>query len=177
MSSILPQASRYANSRHSYSFPRISGFLFDGSQSYDFGNDGEGQTLGGCSVRVHLSSEKYGSIFNLSQANVRRTNVATKLKVTYVKGSFLDVKVQYKACRLALKIYYHSTTELSYLGDDWSDCFYVENITLPNNVFLGFSAMTGDVSDAHEYVCPPGFNLLHLLNGLFFSFTPTVSYP
>lgn len=113
MSSILPQASRYANSRHSYSFPRISGFLFDGSQSYDFGNDGEGQTLGGCSVRVHLSSEKYGSIFNLSQANVRRTNVATKLKVTYVKGSFLDVKVQYKACRLALKIYHKSTTELS----------------------------------------------------------------
>jgi len=37
------------------------------------------------------------------------------------------------------------------LGDDWTDCFYVEKVNLPTNPFLGFSAMTGDVSDAHEY--------------------------
>jgi hypothetical protein len=38
----------------------------------------------------------------LLQANVRRTNVATKLKVTYVKGEILDVKMQYKACEPSL---------------------------------------------------------------------------
>jgi hypothetical protein len=36
----------------------------------------------------------------VAQVNFRRTNVATKLKVTYVKDSFLDVKIQYKACQL-----------------------------------------------------------------------------
>ncbi|KAJ3576555.1 hypothetical protein NP233_g339 [Leucocoprinus birnbaumii] len=106
----------YANARHPYSFPRLSGFLFDGSTSYDFANDGEGQTIGACS------------------ANVRRTNVATKLKITYVKSELLDVKVQYKA------------------WDDWSDCFRFENITLLVNPFIGLSAMTGDVSDAHDII-------------------------
>ena len=38
-----------------------------------------------------------------------------------------------------------------YLGDDWTDCFYIPKISLPPNPFLGFTAMTGDVSDAHEY--------------------------
>jgi hypothetical protein len=35
-------------------------------------------------------------------------------------------------------------------GDDWTDCFYVEGAKLPESPYLGFSAMTGDVSDAHE---------------------------
>jgi len=46
----------------------------------------------------------------------------------------IQVKVQYKA------------------WDDWTDCFTIEKLELPANPFLGFSAMTGDVSDAHEYV-------------------------
>lgn len=106
----------YANARHAYSFPRISGFLFDGSVTYDFGNDGDGQAAGACT------------------ANVRRTNMATKLKVTYIKGEYLDVKVQYKA------------------WDEWSDCFRLENVTLPTNPFIGLTAMTGDVSDAHDII-------------------------
>lgn len=36
-------------------------------------------------------------------------------------------------------------------GDDWSDCFTLKDISLPTNPFIGFSAMTGDVTDAHEY--------------------------
>jgi len=41
-------------------------------------------------------------------------------------------------------------------GDEWSDCFRLENVTLPTNPFIGLTAMTGDVSDAHEYVpCKP----------------------
>jgi len=36
-------------------------------------------------------------------------------------------------------------------GDDWSDCFTLTDISLPTNPFIGLSAMTGDVTDAHEY--------------------------
>ncbi|KAF9563007.1 hypothetical protein CPC08DRAFT_794567 [Agrocybe pediades] len=114
----------YSNARHSYSFPRIVGMLGDGKTKYDFGNDGDGQEIGACS------------------ANFRRTNVATKLKVTYVKKSFLDVKIQYKA------------------WDDWTDCFRVENLELPPNPFLGFSAMTGDVSDAHDIISVTSYSAI-----------------
>jgi len=106
----------YANARHPYSFPRITAMMGDGKTSYDYGNDGEGQSIGACS------------------ANFRRTNVATKLKITYLKDTFLDVKIQYKA------------------WDDWSDCFYIDKISLPVGPFLGFSAMTGDISDAHDII-------------------------
>lgn len=106
----------YANSRHEYSFPRISAMIGDGKTSFDFVRDGDKQVAAACS------------------ANFRRTNVATKLRITYVKGSFLDVKIQYKA------------------WDDWSDCFRIDGITLPVNPYLGFSAMTGDVTDAHDII-------------------------
>jgi len=60
----------YANARHPYSFPRISAMLGNGETAYDYGNDGEGQIVAACS------------------ANVRGTNVATKLRITYVKTCF-----------------------------------------------------------------------------------------
>jgi mannose-binding lectin 2 len=107
----------YANSRqHTYSFPRIVAILGDGKTKYNHANDGDDQAIGACS------------------ANFRRTNVATKLKLTYVKDGFLDVKIQYKA------------------WDDWTDCFFIPKIALPPNPFLGFTAMTGDVSDAHDII-------------------------
>ncbi|TFK74705.1 hypothetical protein BDN72DRAFT_833239 [Pluteus cervinus] len=106
----------YANSRHTYSFPRIGAMLGDGKTSYDVGSDGDAQMLGGCS------------------ANFRRTNVATKLKITYLKEKSLDIKIQYKA------------------WDDWMDCIFVRNFTLPTNPYLGFSALTGDVFDAHDII-------------------------
>jgi mannose-binding lectin 2 len=106
----------YANSRHTYSFPRVSGMIGDGQTSFDFGNDGDGQILGACS------------------ANFRRTNVVTKLKVSYVKATYLAVQIQYKA------------------WDEWTDCFRIENATLPLAPFIGFSALTGDVFDAHDII-------------------------
>ncbi|KAG6824511.1 hypothetical protein H0H93_001960, partial [Arthromyces matolae] len=69
----------YANGRHSYSFPRITAMLGDGNTEYDQANDNEAHSIGGCS------------------ANFRRTNVATKVKITYLKNNFLDVKLQHKA--------------------------------------------------------------------------------
>ncbi len=88
--------------------------LGDGSTSYNYKTDGDKQGLGACSL------------------NFRRTNVATKVRITYIQDSLIDVKMQYKA------------------WDDWTDCFRVDKISLPNAPFVGFSAMTGDVSDNHE---------------------------
>ncbi|PPQ67944.1 hypothetical protein CVT26_005824 [Gymnopilus dilepis] len=114
----------YANDRHPYTFPRIYGILGDGKTKYDFAVDGEGQQLGACS------------------ANFRRTNVATKLKVTFVKDGFLDVKIQYKA------------------WDEWTPCFRVDKLKLPPNPYLGFTAMTGDVSDAHDIISVSSYSAI-----------------
>ncbi|MBW0464532.1 hypothetical protein O181_004247 [Austropuccinia psidii MF-1] len=106
----------FANSRHTYSFPRIMGMHNDGYKSYDVGKDGESQEAGACSMHV------------------RKADIPTKLKIHYVRGQFLEVLVQ------------HST------WDEWEHCFTVMNYTLPQDPFLGFSAHTGEVSDAHEII-------------------------
>ena len=49
-----------------------------------------------------------------------------------------------------------------FLGDDWSDCFHIKNLVLPITPYLGFTAMTGDVSDAHEYVISSNVTLINL---------------
>jgi mannose-binding lectin 2 len=49
-------------------------------------------------------------------------------------------------------------------GDDWSDCFTLKDISLPTNPFIGLSAMTGDVTDAHEYA--PSAKFSHSLSYL-----------
>jgi mannose-binding lectin 2 len=41
---------RYANSRHTYAFPRIMAMLGDGKTIYDVGNDGASNELAACSV-------------------------------------------------------------------------------------------------------------------------------
>jgi len=106
----------YANARHAYSFPRINVMLGDGKKAYNVGTDGDKQTLAGCS------------------ANYRRTNVATKIKITYIKDKYFDIKLHYKA------------------WDNWMNCLSIKNITLPTTPYLGFTALTGDVFDAHDII-------------------------
>ncbi|KAH9455271.1 hypothetical protein Pst134EA_022746 [Puccinia striiformis f. sp. tritici] len=64
--------------------------------------------------------------------SVRRSDVSTKLQINYVRGRFLELLVQHDK------------------WDEWDHCFTVSNYTLPENIFLGFSAHTGEVSDAHD---------------------------
>jgi hypothetical protein len=54
--------------------------LGDGQTPYDQAHDGEANSLGACS------------------ANYRRTNVITKLKITYVKDAYLDVRLDVLHC-------------------------------------------------------------------------------
>jgi len=99
-----------------YSFPRIVAMHGDGQTSYDVGKDGVPTMIGECVI------------------DYRRANVATKLKVIYVKDTVLDVKLQWRA------------------WEEWTDCFTLKDISLPLNPFLGLSAMTGDVTDAHDII-------------------------
>ncbi|CAE6335530.1 unnamed protein product [Rhizoctonia solani] len=106
----------YANSRHTYAFPRIMAMLGDGKTAYDVGNDGASNELAACS------------------ANIRKTDIATKLKLTYFKDEYLNVQLQYKG------------------WDEWTECFTVYDVSLPNTPYLGFTAHTGDISDNHDII-------------------------
>ncbi|KAI0292819.1 concanavalin A-like lectin/glucanase domain-containing protein [Russula brevipes] len=88
-------------------FPRVVAMQGDGQTSYDVGKDGMQTMIGDC-------TEEF-----------RHSNVATKLKVIYVKDTVLDVKIQSRGCA---------------------------TFPLPMNPYIGLTAMTGDVSDAHDIV-------------------------
>ncbi|KAJ9123098.1 hypothetical protein QFC22_001288 [Naganishia vaughanmartiniae] len=108
----------YANSRHPYSFPRVTAMLGDGKTAYDHEHDNEKTELAGCSV------------------DVRRREVATKLRLTYLK--------EQRKLQLQLQ------TEK---WEEWKVCFEVSDFEMPaTEIYLGFSAITGEVSDAHESV-------------------------
>jgi len=107
----------YKNDVHSdYSFPRIIAMNGDGKTSYDLAHDGVTNMIGEC------------------VADYRRSTVATKLKVIYVKDAVLDVKLQWKG------------------WEEWSNCFTLHDISLPQTPYIGLTAMTGDVSDAHDII-------------------------
>lgn len=106
----------YANSRHSYAFPRIYAIVNDGKKAYEVGKDGQGQDSGSCSI------------------DFRRTDVTAKARITYFKGKFTEVAIHHDK------------------WDEWTTCLIIEGLELPSNPFLGFSAHTGDVSDAHDII-------------------------
>lgn len=64
----------YANARHSFSFPRVIGYVGDGEHEYDYGNDGDGQDIGGCSVRFAIPRSTICT--NQLQTTYRPTSVA-----------------------------------------------------------------------------------------------------
>ncbi|PVG02551.1 hypothetical protein CPB86DRAFT_751326 [Serendipita vermifera] len=68
----------YANSHHTYAFPRVMAMLGDGYTEYDLGNDGKANSIAACSAKI------------------RRTDITTKIRIIYFKNDFLQVQLQYK---------------------------------------------------------------------------------
>ncbi|CAO1637213.1 unnamed protein product [Sympodiomycopsis kandeliae] len=106
----------FANARHPYSFPRIMAMMGNGNEGYRSSKDGANQELGACSL------------------DIRKTKVASRAKLTFVSGLFLELKIHSKE------------------WDLWETCFKLENVRLPQNPYLGFTSLTGDVSDAHDII-------------------------
>ncbi|WWC94695.1 hypothetical protein V866_001543 [Kwoniella sp. B9012] len=69
----------YANSRHSYQWPRITSMLGDGKTKYDHDHDNEANELAGCSENFR-----------------RQGDTPTKARLTYIKGKTLQLKLQTK---------------------------------------------------------------------------------
>ncbi|GFZ48585.1 hypothetical protein JCM24511_06333 [Saitozyma sp. JCM 24511] len=105
----------YANSRHSYQWPRVTAMLGDGKTSYDHDHDNAANEIAGCSE------------------NFRRRDIPTKARLSYIKGKVLQLKLQTK------------------MENEWTTCFELP-LDLPDHPFIGFSALTGDVSDDHDIV-------------------------
>ncbi|KAG8898409.1 hypothetical protein FRB99_007452 [Tulasnella sp. 403] len=68
------------------------------------------------------------------KAGVRRNDIKTKMRIIYKKDSGLQVKLQYKG------------------WDEWTPCFEIKNATLPTTPYLGVTAITGEVHDAHDVI-------------------------
>jgi len=114
----------FANEHHSYTFPRVMAMIGDGNTEYEIGKDGVNQEAAACS------------------ANVRELEIATKMRITYIRDCFLDVQLHYKA------------------WDEWTPCFTLLKPKLPASPFLGFSALTGELFDAHDIVSVTTSSLL-----------------
>ncbi|WRT70385.1 uncharacterized protein IL334_007383 [Kwoniella shivajii] len=106
----------YSNSRHSYQWPRVTAMLGDGKTQYDHDHDNEAHELAGCSENFR-----------------RRGDTPTKVRLTYVKGKMLQVKLQTKNV------------------NEWTMCFETP-VDLPESPYIGFTAATGDVSDNHDII-------------------------
>ncbi|WFD34952.1 hypothetical protein MCUN1_001798 [Malassezia cuniculi] len=65
---------------------------------------------------------------------LRRVPVETRLRLTYIRNMYLELAIQ------------------NHEWNQWSTCFLIRNATMPKNPFLGFSASTGEVTDAHDIV-------------------------
>lgn len=65
---------------------------------------------------------------------LRRVPVETRLRLTYIRHVYLELAIQ------------------NHEWNQWSTCFFLPNITLPERPYLGFSASTGEVTDAHDIV-------------------------
>lgn len=67
-----------------------------------------------------------------SARGIRNAPVSSKARLTYHKDGSLKFELQYKK------------------EDEWTECFNVPGVTLPNVLYLGFTAITGEVSDNHD---------------------------
>ena len=132
----------YKNKRPGVVFPYVMAMMGDGRTKYDQTNDGKANEIGGCSVGIQIGQVlSSGALMAESwQARqLRGASIPTKAKVIYLQDQSLTLQLSY-------------TVE-----NEWITCFSVEPtdtqpLKLPNAVYLGFSAQTGDLSDNVDIV-------------------------
>jgi hypothetical protein len=107
---------RYANSRHTEEFPRISATIGDGQTSYNYGNDGFEQALAGCSVRSPLFVVSFARPRRLYQLELRQRSVPTKMKVTYLAKEWLEVRLRLKVLSPCLTSFARSSSNTKPVG-------------------------------------------------------------
>lgn len=74
----------------------------------------------------------------------RKRDARTMLKLRYDKGDRLLLQLQADK------------------EGQWDDCFDVSDFTMPaGDIYLGFSALTGDVSDAHDIISVKTHSVVH----------------
>lgn len=64
--------------------------LGDGKTEYDLGNDGKANSIAACSVRRLRLHDPSPPSDSGEQAKVRRTDIATKLRMTYFRNDFFQ---------------------------------------------------------------------------------------
>lgn len=84
---------------------------------------------------------KANELAGCSARGLRNSDFPTRAKVTYFQDKHLRVDLMYKK------------------EDEWTMCFQVENVKLPETAYLGFSAETGELSDNHDIVSVETKNL------------------
>ncbi|KAJ1894814.1 hypothetical protein LPJ66_004961 [Kickxella alabastrina] len=70
----------------------------------------------------------------MCEAYFRNLKQNSKASITYLKGQFINVQLKLQP------------------KEKWINCFTITNVTLPENSYLGFTALTGDISDNHDIV-------------------------
>ncbi|KAK7208337.1 legume-like lectin family-domain-containing protein [Myxozyma melibiosi] len=106
----------YKNNRPGVTFPYVMAMYGDGHTSYSKADDGKSNELAGCSAR-----------------GLHNPNHETRMKITYVKGHFLKVELEYKE------------------PGKYITCFKMGNPPdLPQTSYLSFTAETGELSENHD---------------------------
>ncbi|KAG1056019.1 hypothetical protein G6F46_001139 [Rhizopus delemar] len=82
------------------------------------------------------NNDKDGSDTELAgcEADFRMRGIPTRAKLVYHKANYIQLELQWK----------HE--------DEWELCFKKHDITLPEHMYLGFSAHTGEVTDNHDII-------------------------
>ncbi|KAI8366803.1 legume-like lectin family-domain-containing protein [Radiomyces spectabilis] len=68
------------------------------------------------------------------EADFRGKQFPTKGRLTYYKNNYLELQVQWRA------------------EEEWDTCFKVPQVNLPDQIYLGFTAHTGEVVDEHDII-------------------------
>lgn len=108
--------------------------LGDGMTTYNNDKDGSDTELAGCEVEIYYI---VSSVFILKlyvKADFRGKGFPTRARFTYHKGNYVLLEMLWRQ------------------DDQWDVCFKQHDVKLPDQIYLGFSAHTGEVTDNHDIV-------------------------